>query len=169
MLKRGKDGVRNRVKTIVVSGAHSNIGKTTLAADMLRSLPNWAALKVTVKKESSCPRNSDCGVCDGFKGDFDIVTERKTINQKGTDTARLKEAGAKKVIWLKSTFNGLKTGLEKALALLKGSKGVVIEGTSVLKYIKPDFTIFLDDKKAILRTTAKQARKKADIVINVSR
>ena len=62
-----------------------------------------------------------------------------------------------------------KTGLEKALALLKGSKGVVIEGTSVLKYIKPDFTIFLDDKKAILRTTAKQARKKADIVINVSR
>ena len=164
---RVKMGVRNRVKTIVVSGAHSNIGKTSLAADMLGGLRDWSALKVTVKKESRCPRQSNCGVCSELKGDFDIVTERKVINKKGTDTARLKKAGAKKVIWLKSTLKGLKAGLNRAFLLLKDSKGVVIEGTSVLKYIKPDFTIYLDDKKAVLRNTARQARKKADIIIDV--
>ncbi len=81
------------MKTIVISGAHSNIGKTLLAEEMLRSLADWSALKVTVKNKSKCPRKSEsnCRVCSEFKGDFDIVKNRNVINQKDTDTARLKK------------------------------------------------------------------------------
>jgi molybdopterin-guanine dinucleotide biosynthesis protein len=157
------------LQIIVISGAHSRIGKTSLAEDLLRSLPDWSALKVTVKKQADCPRNSNCVVCGGFKKDFEMVTNRKIINQRGTDTARLKSAGAKKVIWLKSTLRGLKIGLKKALGLLEDSRGVIIEGTSVLRYIRPDFAIYLNDEIASLRTAAEEARKKANIVINVNR
>lgn len=166
------------MKIISISGAHSNIGKTYLAEDILRNLTGWSALKVTVapltegatsriKRGLICPRQRiDCCVCSGFKGDFDIVTDKKIINQAGTDTARLKKAGAKRVIWLKTTLNGLKAGLKKALESLRDSEGIVVEGTSVLKYIKPNLAIYLRDSQADLRTPALEAQKKADIIID---
>jgi len=123
------------LRKIVVSGSHSNIGKTAVASCMLRTLENWSAIKITVKRDSGCPRHSSCGVCAGFKGDFDLIADKRIINQKGTDTARMKEAGAKKVVWLKASLRGLKSGFRKALQHLKGSEGVVIEGTSILRHI----------------------------------
>lgn len=158
------------MKTIVIAGAHSNIGKTSLAEEMLRNLPNWSALKVTVKKRASrCPRGDNCGVCDELKEDFDIVTDKKTISQRGTDTARLKEAGAEKVVWLRATLKGLRAGLTESLQRLKGSEGIVIEGTSVLRYVKPDLAVYLKDNATDLKSTAKEAYRKADIIVDIDR
>ncbi len=56
----------------------------------------------------------------------------------------MKRAGAKKVIWLRAKEEGLKEGLKKVLKNFRGSEGIVIEGTSVLKYLKPDLRIFVD-------------------------
>ncbi len=157
------------MKTIVIAGAKSGIGKTSLAEKLLCRLPDWSALKVTVKRGTACPRQqSKCNACRELKKDFEIVEDEEIINQKGTDTARLKEAGAKKVIWLKSTLKGLETGLEGALRGLNGSKGVVIEGTSVVKYIKPDLLIFIKDDSENLRSGAREAFEKADVIIDVS-
>lgn len=155
------------MKTIVISGAYSGIGKTQVAEELLRTLPNWSAIKITLKKDSNCPRQTNCHICDELDGEFDIVTDERTIQKKGTDTARLKRAGAKKVIWLKSTLKGLRRGFKETFGMLKGSEGVVIEGTSILKIIKPDTLIYIDDKKRPLRRAAKEARKRADIIIDV--
>ena len=100
---------------------------------------------------------------------YDIIIDRKIINQKGTDTARLKEAGAKKVAWLKSTLGGLEKGLKKAFLKLKDSEGIIIEGTSVVRYINPDLVIYLRDGSRDLKPSAKEAQRKADIIIDVSR
>lgn len=155
-------------KTIVISGSRSNIGKTFMAEKMLGSLQNWSALKVTtVRGGSGCPRNTDCGVCDGLEDDFNIVTDKNIINQKGTDTARLKRAGAKKVVWLKANSKGLRPGLKKALYQLRDSEGIIIEGTSVLKYIKPDMAIFLKENMSPAKLDARKARERADLIINV--
>lgn len=155
------------MKTVVISGSSSNVGKTSLAEWFLRRLPGWSALKITVKNGSRCPRKSSCKICDELKNDFDIVAEEEIIGQKGTDTWRFKKAGAKKVVWLKTTSKGLKPGLKKSLDSLKDSEGVVIEGTSVLRFIKPDLTIYLKRKSSCLRPVAKEAEKKADIVIYI--
>lgn len=132
------------MRIITVSGAHSQIGKTTLAVALLRQLKNWSALKVTVIKDWPCPRKVSCGVCEEQTAPFNIVSDSRVINQKGKDTQRLKAAGAKRVLWLKAKPLGLKAGLKKALKGFKGSDGVVIEGTSVLKYLKPDLGIYLE-------------------------
>jgi len=159
------------LKKIVISGSRSNIGKTLLAEKMLHSLTGWAALKVTVSRrdELRCPRRHQrCRVCSEIKGDFEIIKDKKTINQEGTDTSRLKKAGAKKVIWLKATLGGLKEGLRKSLLELKDAKGLIIEGTSVLKKINPDFTIYMRDNSTHFKKSAKEAQRKADIIIDVT-
>lgn len=134
------------MKTIVISGEKSGIGKTYIAQRLLRRLQSWSALKVTVSKDGNCPNGKNCGICKGIKKPFYIVKDKKIINQAGKDTARLKEAGAKKVIWLKAKPEGLKRGLEKALSEFSGSRGLIIEGTSVLKFFKPDLNIHVNSK-----------------------
>lgn len=129
------------MKTIVVSGEKSGIGKTYLAQKLLKCLNGWSALKVTVSKEGGCPNNRDCGICRGIKKPFYIVKDQDIINQPGKDTARLKEAGAKEVIWLKAKPQGLKKGLEKVFSEFSDCKGIIIEGNSVLKFFKPDLNI----------------------------
>lgn len=129
------------MKVIVVSGEQSGVGKTHLAQELLMSLPGWSALKVTVSKDDGCPHNKSCGICRGVRKPFYIVKDRKVINERGKDTALLKEAGAKQVIWLKAKAEGLKAGLRKALSEFPGDDGVVIEGTSVLKFLKPDLNM----------------------------
>ena len=157
------------MKKIVISGSRSGIGKTLLAEEVLRVFPDWSALKITVKHASKCPRGNGCDVCSEFKEPYDVVTESGIINKKGTDTARLKKAGAKKVAWLRTGLEGLKEGLEKAFLELKGAEGLVIEGTSVLKYVKPDIAIYLRSKSASIKKSAELAERKADIIIDVSR
>lgn len=141
---RRKTNIRKGgVKIITVSGAHSGVGKTAVAVALLKMLKGWAALKVTVIKEGPCPRKNPCGVCEKNNRPFSIVSDPKVINQKGKDTERMKSGGARRVLWLKATPAGLEGGLKAALRRLKDSKGVVIEGTSVLKYIKPDLGVFI--------------------------
>ncbi len=148
------------MKTIVVSGARSGIGKTFFAQKLLKQLPGWSALKVTVSKKN-CPHERNCGICSEIKNPFYIIKDKDIINQKGKDTSRLKSAGAKQVIWLKARPEGLKSGLKEAMSEFSSCNGIVIEGTSVLKYIKPDLSIYLEDKHKIKRT-ARQLRNRAD-------
>lgn len=135
------------MKTIVVSGARSGIGKTRLAEELLRGLSNWSALKVTLSKDDGCPHERNCGICPEIKNPFYIIKEEGIINQPGKDTARLKAAGAKEVIWLKARPEGLNEGLHKALSEFSDCKGIVIEGTSVLKFIKPDLNLHISENK----------------------
>lgn len=137
------------MRIITVSGAHSGIGKTTLVEYILKPLKNWSCLKVTVIKDGPCPRNISCGVCEQPSAPFSIVSKPSIINQKGKDTRRMREAGAKNVLWLKATPFGLKDGLKKALQKFKNTEGVVIEGTSILKYLKPDLGLFINERGKI--------------------
>jgi len=129
------------MKIIVVSGKKSGVGKTYIAQRLLNSLLRWSALKVTVSRKEGCPHGKNCGICLEIKKPFYIIKDRKIINEAGKDTARLKESGAKEVIWLKARPEGLREGLHKALSAFSDCEGVVIEGTSVLKFIQPDINI----------------------------
>ena len=137
---------KNGTKIIVVSGSGSRVGKTYIAEQLLRSLKNWSALKVTVSKEDGCPHKRSCGVCLGIQKPFYIIKGKDIINQLGKDTFRLKEAGAKEVIWLKAKPEGLREGLVNAFSEFLDCSWIVIEGTSVLKFIHPDLNIYVDER-----------------------
>lgn len=157
------------MKIISVSGAHSGVGKTHVVTEFLKELKGWSLLKVTVSRNGSCKKGRNCGVCSRLREDYSIITDDKVISQKGKDTARFKAHGAKEVIWLQAKPRGLKRGLKKAISKFKKPKGLIIEGTSVLKYLEPDFAIFIAGKDKKLRPQARMALKKADIIYGTIR
>lgn len=134
------------MRVITVSGERSGVGKTAVVEFLLRQLEGWSALKVTAIKDGPCPKKISCGVCKRQHMPFSIISAPRVISRKGKDTQRMKAAGARKVLWLKAKPSGLKEGLRKALERFNGSKGVIVEGTSVLKYLKPDLGIFITGK-----------------------
>ncbi|MBI4974630.1 MAG: hypothetical protein HZC19_02320 [Candidatus Omnitrophica bacterium] len=155
------------MKLITVSGAHSGAGKTMVVERLLERFKGWACLKVTVLHEGACPTGKDCGACDELASKFSIISSKNLIEQDGKDTKRFKDAGARKVLWLKSRPQHLKEGLAKAISKLNKARGVIVEGTSVLKYLKPDLAIFVRGRGSTLKPSAKEAIKKVDLILTV--
>lgn len=155
----------NGVKIITVSGSSSGVGKTTVAESLLKKLKGWSALKVTVRYNGLCPINRDCGACENLDSKFSIIADKKIIEEEDKDTQRLKKAGAKQVLWLRAKPNGLRPGLKQAIKSMEGAKGIIIEGTSILKYLKPDLAIFVRKKDSPFKSSAREVFKKVDLVI----
>lgn len=137
------------MKTVVISGAHKGVGKTALACRILQNLKGFGAIKTTVSKEN-----------------ISITSKDEAIEVPGKDTALLKEAGAEKVVLVSSPRKDLGWALKVALNMVSGYKGVIIEGTSVLDYIKPDVAIMIKAKGKETKESAKRALKKVDLVIS---
>ncbi|MFH1245926.1 MAG: hypothetical protein V1662_05500 [Candidatus Omnitrophota bacterium] len=146
------------MKIITVSGAYSGIGKTTFVEELLKRLKGWSCLKVTLRhKGLNCPLHKNCGACDELGSEFHIVIDKKILGQRGKDTYRFKKAGAKQVLWLKArTKEGLKQGLKESLLMLGESKGLIVEGTSVLKYLHPDLAVFITGQDLPWKESAKE-------------
>ncbi len=156
-----------RLKTITISGSHAKVGKTVLAERLFKILKGWSGLKVTLTHNGICPTGKNCGACDELDSEFSIVSDKDRLNEKGKDTQRFKKAGARKVLWLRAKPEGLKKGLKKAVSMFKGAKGLIIEGTSVLRYVKPDLAILVKKKNSILKPSAKEIVNKIDLIITV--
>jgi hypothetical protein len=141
------------IKTITVSGLYSNIGKTLLSQYLLGLLKNTAAIKITTT-------------------DFEtfITDKEDVIMVEGKDTWRLKNGGASKVVWINSTEQDTLDSFKTSLSLVADYPIILIEGNSILKYLKPDLSFFICDAKILDYTNVKPSRKlalsKTDIIIN---
>ncbi|MDD3717570.1 MAG: hypothetical protein PHP28_02765 [Actinomycetota bacterium] len=113
---------------ITISGANKDIGKSSLVAYLVEHCRECAAMKVTLHEERP----------DGEA----VVEEREPVEKKGTDTARMLEAGAFPVFWIRTTARDLPEDLGKALARIDAPV-VVVEGNSVLAHLEPDFAVFI--------------------------
>lgn len=159
--------MKTNLATITVSGAHSGVGKTTVVERLLEELKGWSCLKVTLLHNGSCPTGRDCGACDKMSSRFSIVSDKKITEERGKDTWRFKKAGAKKVLWLKAKPEGLRQGLKQALFKMRRARGIIIEGTSILKYLKPDLAIFVKRDNSLLKDSAKEILKKVDLILTL--
>jgi len=140
-------------KIIIISGLYSGIGKTMLFEYIVASVPAMAAIKITINDS----------ITEVSEDDFSIMVE-------GKDTWRLKTSGAGKVIWVQSTEANVCKVLPEALDRTASFASVLIEGNSVLRYIKPALGIFLCDERILEIQTLKPSRlealRKAAVVIN---
>jgi molybdopterin-guanine dinucleotide biosynthesis protein len=160
------------MRIITVSGAYSGAGKTLVVERLLKIFKDWSALKVTLSHNGLCPTGRDCGICEKLTSQFSIISDKKIIKTQGKDTWRFKKAGAKKVLWLKAKPAGLKPGLKKAISMFsaeckKGAQGLIIEGTSVLKYLKPDLAILVRKENSVLKPSAQEVLKKIDLILTM--
>lgn len=111
---------------IGIGGSHSKAGKTTICCRILRRLSTWGAIKYTKT---------------ALRGT--IVDDPELLGQKNKDTARLLEAGAREVLWVRSPVEGLREILQRAVERLSHLKGIVLEGNSAIEVLRPDIVIFV--------------------------
>jgi molybdopterin-guanine dinucleotide biosynthesis protein len=155
--------MNTRPTIIAVSGLSSNTGKTTLACELLRSLPGWEAIKLTRGHYRSCGRDpSGCCVSDLLRDEPLIRSGRVANYESGKDTGRFWDAGAANVHWVIVNEDQVEAGINRALARVE-RQGVIVEGNSFLEYIEADFAIMCaraGENK--LKTSARRTLRKAD-------
>lgn len=134
---------------ISISGATSRAGKTALAETVLTAAgPGRArAVKFTTTEDvfERCPRGTPCLVCD-IDVPFRLVTDRETLDQPGTDTARLRLAGARDVTWAIAKRAAVGAAWRAVLARLAAegpAASIVIEGSTIVDEARPDLLFFV--------------------------
>lgn len=133
-------------KIIVIAGESSNCGKTTLLCDLLRDLSRdepWEAIKLTRGHYRSCGKDPHACCVSHLLGDHPTIRSgREETYVFGKDTGKYWDAGASDVHWAIVTESQVEQGIRMALSRVK-SPGVLIEGTSALKFIDPDFAVLV--------------------------
>ncbi len=143
---------------IAVGGFTSEVGKTTLLCDLLRTFPGWEAIKTTRGHYRSCGKDANaCCVSHLLQNEPVIRSGRELTYAPGKDTGRYWDAGAANVHWVIATDTQVEDGIKKAINRVK-APGVFVEGNSFTEYIDPDFFIMVarsDDLK--IKSTARKA------------
>lgn len=133
-------------RIITISGTSSNSGKTALLCELLRALSvyeQWEAIKLTRGHYRSCGKDLEACCVSNLLGEQPLIRSgREETYTFGKDTGRYWEAGAANVHWVIATENQVEAGIKEAIKRVKAGN-VLIEGTSLLKYIKPDFAILV--------------------------
>jgi hypothetical protein len=131
---------------VSVSGATSRAGKTALAVSVLRALPTGAAVavKFTTTEDvfERCPRGSSCVVCD-IDVPFRIVEDPKILGEAGTDTRRLGDAGALRVVWAIARASHVEAAWRAVETRIEGAGQVVMEGSTIVDTARPDLLLFV--------------------------
>jgi molybdopterin-guanine dinucleotide biosynthesis protein len=149
---------------IVIAGVGSNTGKTTLLCDLLRELTrrqSWEAIKLTRGHYRSCGKDPHACCVSHLLSEQPVVRSgREETYAFGKDTGRYWDAGASNVHWVIVTENQVEQGIRQALSRVK-SGGVLIEGTSVLKFIDPDFAVMVARADQMNQTKTKPSARRA--------
>lgn len=143
------------MEMIGVSASSSKAGKTTLISLMLKdSCSKTAVIKTSV--------NNDL---DQYK----VINDPRIINKAGTDTARVVDHGADKVILLESPAAELPTAYQLARNLLDDDiERLFIEGNTIINFLNPDIILYLDNKDKPEKDSAKMVKNRANIKINTN-
>jgi hypothetical protein len=176
---------------VIVGGPHSGVGKTLAAEIALRALDGlgYGAIKLTVADGERdpehdhggsalsvadaagvCGRGASCGVCETVSGKVPsrLITHAGAIHKRGTDTARLADAGAVTVAWVITLREAAPAAVQAAINHLesKGARGVVIEGTTALEWILPLVSVMVaTDPGRIWKDVATRYVGTCDIVL----
>jgi hypothetical protein len=160
-----RESVRRCFMSIVVIGGHSrSVGKTSVAAGIIRALPelHWTAAKITQYGHGICGADGEACDCATADHAWAITEERNPAGE--SDTSRFLAAGARKVWWVRTQQGRLaEPALRERLA---GAENVILESNSVLRFLRPDlYVTVLDPATADFKSTAQEFLDRADAVI----
>lgn len=143
-----------RAKNMLLIGAtEKNAGKTTLSVKIIKKFKaehrdkELVAVKITILRDG---KHSVSG--------YKITDENKRDSVK--DTARMLNAGADRVLWLRCDEFNAEIGVEKLLAEISDNSLIVCESNSARNYIEPGLFLMVrkTDEGEIKKTAEKVLR-----------
>ena len=152
---------------IVVVGGHSrNVGKTSVAAGVIRAFPemHWTAFKITQFGHGMCSANGE--PCDCETAEHTIAVSEERDPTTGTDSARYLAAGAVRSFWVRTRIGQLAEAMPRIRKELAAAENAVIESNSILRFLRPDvYLSVLDPRTADFKESARLYLDRADAVL----
>lgn len=152
---------------IVVVGGHTrNIGKTSVVAGLIASLPQmeWTAFKVTQFGHGICSANGEPCDCETDAHTV-AVTEEHSLDS-GTDSARFLAAGAVRSYWVRTRQGQLAEAMPRVRKELARAKNAILESNSIVRFLKPDLHLtVLDPAIRDFKPSAQYFLDRADAVL----
>lgn len=152
---------------LVVIGGHSrNVGKTSVVAGLISALPefDWTAAKITQYGHGIC--SADGERCDCATGDHSWAISEERDRSGDSDTSRFLQAGAVKVLWVRTERGRLAEAMPTLRERLETARNVILESNSVLKFVRPDlYLTVLDPATADFKNSAREFLDRADAII----
>jgi molybdenum cofactor guanylyltransferase len=156
-----------RPDMLLLGGAGRNVGKTEFACEIIRryspKIPVVTAKITTVKDgDDSCPRGGQgCGVCSSLANDYFLMEEFSVGAHK--DTARMKQAGANRVFWLRVRQSALTSGINAMFAEIPSGTCLVCESNSARKIVEPgSFLVLQAANSNAVKTSCAAVQEHAD-------
>lgn len=132
---------------IVVGGHTRNIGKTSVIAGLIRTLPalNWTAVKITQYGHGVCSAADEPCDCAGtdYLHPYAITEEHDA--QSGTDSARYLAAGARRSFWVRTPVGQLGAAVPAIRKVCDSGANTIVESNSILQFLKPDLYLVVVD------------------------
>ena len=152
---------------VVVVGGHSrNIGKTSVVAGIIASLPerHWTAIKITQFGHGVCSANGE--PCDCETADHTIAISEERNRTSGTDSSRYLAAGAAKSFWVRTRQGQLADAMPRVRKLIASTENVIIESNSVLRFLRPTLSVtVLDPSVSDFKASALRYLDRVDAVL----
>jgi molybdopterin-guanine dinucleotide biosynthesis protein len=150
---------------VVVGGHTRNIGKTTLAAQIIAAFPQlaWTAMKITQYGHGVCSANGE--PCDCATAGHAIAISEERDAASGTDTSRMLAAGASRVLWVRTQQGELAPAMPRIRKEIAAAGNVLIESNSVLRFLRPGlFVTVLDPSNPDFKPSALRYLDRADAI-----
>jgi len=131
---------------LLIGGSGRNVGKTLFTCRLIGRHAGERAvtgIKITVIDTTVAERSGRSGGDSYrvFDGPFQILEE--AVSSPDTDTGRMLEAGARRVLWLKAKRDHLRAGIEALLRVIPDKACCIAEGTSARTVIEPGAFLIL--------------------------
>jgi hypothetical protein len=154
------------VALVVVGGHSRSVGKTSVVAGLISSLPElqWTAVKITQYGHGVCSANGQ--PCDCATGDHSWAISEEHNRSGESDTSRFLLAGAVRALWVRTEQGHLAEAIPTLRSKLENAGNVIIESNSVLRFLRPDLYItVLDPATADFKNSAREFLDRANAVI----
>jgi hypothetical protein len=152
---------------IVVIGGHSrSVGKTSVVAGLISALPeyDWTAVKITQYGHGVCSANG--APCDCATDDHSWAISEEKDRSGESDTSRFLVAGAARALWVRTEQGRLAEAMPALRQRLEGTRHVIVESNSVLKFLRPDlYLTVIDPGTEDFKNSAREFLDRADAVI----
>jgi len=158
---------------LVVVGGHSrNIGKTSLAAGLIRRLRGcrWTAVKITQYGHGVCSSHGEACGCEADTGPEHPFALSEEYEPSRTDSGRFLAAGAERSFWLRTPMGELARAGDTLRKILAQSENVMVESNSVLELLDPDvFLMLLDFSCQDFKPSSLRFMDRADAFVMIDR
>jgi hypothetical protein len=151
---------------VVIGGQSRNLGKTSLVAGLIATLPEygWTAVKITQFGHGVCSVNGKSCHCAVDEHRWAITEERERDGK--TDTSRFLAAGAARSLWVRTKQGRLEEAIPRLREKIAGSGNVILESNSIMGFMHPDlYMTVLDPGTADFKASALKFLKLADALV----